>query len=480
MDTVRVRFGPSPTGFLHIGSLRTALFNWLWAKKHNGQFILRIEDTDKERFVEGAVENIIEALKWYGLDIDEGPVYQSKRLELYKKYIEQLIASDNAYYCFCSSERLDEVRKIQQANKQATKYDGLCRSLSDEEVQKKLDAKEPYVVRLRVSHEGTTIFEDMVYGKIEVANKDIDDQVLMKSDGFPTYHLANVVDDHEMKVSHVIRAQEWLPSTPKHIILYQAFGWDLPVFAHLPMVLGPDKAKLSKRHGAKAALEYRDAGYLPEAVLNFIALLGWNPKTDQEIFNLKDLIKEFDLSKVNKSSAVFNVEKLEWMNSQYIKIKDIKELIPLRKPSLEKQGFISDNKALFTHTIELEKDRLTTLYDPSEVAGYIFNDPEGYDPQLLISKNEIKEDTIKVMQKLRTYISSSVDDMHFKQSEALKEDIVGWIKENQLTNKAVLWPLRVALTGKEKSADVFEVGEAIGRIRILSRIDNAINNLQKS
>ncbi len=480
MNTVRVRFGPSPTGFLHIGGLRTALFNWLWAKKHNGQFILRIEDTDQERSVDGAVENIIEALDWYGLDIDEGPVLQSERKELYAKYVDQLLEKGSAYYCFCSAERLAEVRKIQEVNKQATKYDGLCRSLSADEVKKKLDAGEPYVVRLKVPHEDVTIFEDMVYGKIEVANKDIDDQVLMKSDGFPTYHLANVVDDHEMKISHVIRAQEWLPSTPKHIILYQALGWDLPLFAHLPMVLGPDRSKLSKRHGAVAALEYKEMGYLPEAVLNFIALLGWNPKTDQEIFSIKELIQEFDIAKVNKASAIFNKEKLDWMNSQYIKKMDTKDLTVLRKPSLVEQGFYSKTETLFTSTVELEKDRLATLYDPSEVAEYIFNDPEGYDLQLLIQKDTTKEETIEVMKKLRTYLSSLVDEMHFEHADDLKEDIVGWIKESKLTNKAVLWPLRVALTGKEKSADVFKVSEAIGQIRILARIDNALKNLQKS
>ncbi len=481
MNNVRVRFAPSPTGMLHIGGLRTALFNWLWARKNGGKFILRVEDTDRERFVEGAVENIVEALKWYGLTIDEGPVYQSERKDLYTQYVDQLLGQEHAYKCFCTKERLDEVRKIQETNKQATKYDGLCRSLGKEEVEKKIASGESYVVRLKVPQEGSTQFEDQIYGSVTVENIHVDDQVLLKSDGFPTYHLANVVDDHEMKITHVIRAEEWLPSTPKHVLLYDALGWknEMPTFAHLPMVLGSDKAKLSKRHGAKPALEYKDAGYLPEAVLNFIALLGWNPKTEKEIFSLDELVKEFDLVKVNKSSAVFNTEKLDWMNAQYIKAMDTKMLTDLRKPYLKEQGYASDDEALYIGTVKLEQDRLSTINDQSEVAGYIFNDPESYNPQTLIPKKESKESVLETMQKLYTFLSSQLDEVRFENAEKLKEDIVGWINENELTNKVVLWPLRVALSGKEKSADVFDISRTIGKKRILTRVEKAIESLQK-
>jgi glutamyl-tRNA synthetase len=480
MLKVCVRFAPSPTGFLHIGGLRTALFNWLFAKKNKGKFILRIEDTDKERFKEGAVENIIEALKWYGLDFDGKPVYQSKRLDIYKKYIEQLIEQGNAYYCFCSAERLAEVRKIQEVNKQATKYDGLCRSLSADEVKKKLDAGEPHVVRLKVPAEGSTEFDDIIYGHISVENKNIDDQVLLKSDGYPTYHLANIVDDHEQDVTHVIRAEEWLPSTPKHILLYKAFGWQPPKFAHLPMVLGSDRSKLSKRHGAVPALEYKDKGYLPEAIINFITLLGWNPKTEQEIFSLKELIKEFDLSKVNKASAIFNIEKLDWLNGQYIKKIDIKKLTEMRKPYIEQEGYSVDDEALLTSTMELERDRLKTLNDSSEVAGYILQSPQNYDASILVPQKGSKGETINVLKELRTFLGSLLDEKSFEKSESLKEDVVDWIKKQQLTNQQVLWPLRVAVTGLEKSADVFDVMVKVGQIRTLHNIDYALERLQKS
>jgi len=449
MLKVCVRFAPSPTGFLHIGGLRTALFNWLFAKKNKGKFILRIEDTDKERVKEGAVENIIEALKWYGLDFDGKPVYQSERLDIYKKYIEQLIEQGNAYYCFCSAERLAEVRKIQEVNKQATKYDGLCRSLSADEVKKKLDAGEPHVVRLKVPAEGSTEFDDIIYGHISVENKNIDDQVLLKSDGYPTYHLANVVDDHEQVVTHVIRAEEWLPSTPKHILLYKAFGWQPPKFAHLPMVLGPDRSKLSKRHGAVAALEYKKLGYLPEAIINFIALLGWNPKTEREIFSLDELINKFDLKKVNKSSAIFNIEKLDWMNRQYILKIDIKELAAQRKPYFVKQGFLITDESLLMSTVKLERDRLTTLKDPSEVADFILNDSIKYDPQLLIPKKETIENTQSALSLVQSFLAS-LDDSVFN-PESLKTEFEVFIEKNCLNNKIVLWPLRVAITGFEKT-----------------------------
>jgi len=477
MDKVCVRFAPSPTGMLHIGSLRTALFNWLWAKKNKGKFILRIEDTDRSRFVEGAVENIKDALKWYGLDYDEGPLFQSERLGIYKKYSEELIKKDKAYYCFCTPERLDEVRKIQRANKQATQYDGLCRSLSKEEVEKKLNEKGPFVVRLKVPHEGVTEFKDLIHEKISVNNSEIDDQVLMKSDGFPTYHLANIVDDHEQGVTHVIRAEEWLPSTPKHIILYQAFDWQLPIFAHLPMVLGPDKSKLSKRHGALPALDYRGQGYLPEAIINFIALLGWNPKTDQEIFSIEELTKQFDLSKVNKSSAIFNVEKLDWLNSQYIKRMDTEKLVNERRPYYEKEGFDINNNSLVEACVELEKDRLTKLSDSTEVAQFILTDDFNYDKNILIPKKETVEKVLNVLEQTKKMITKLSQDEF--DSDKLKSNFEKFITKYNLNNKIVLWPLRVALTGLEKSPGVFEVMKVIGKEQTLNRTEKAIEMLNK-
>lgn len=472
MKNIKVRFAPSPTGYLHIGGLRTALFNWLWARKNNGQFILRIEDTDQERYVEGAVENIKEALDWYGLDIDEGPIFQSERLEIYKQHIEQLVLSDKAYHCFCSAARLEEVRKVQKANKQATKYDGLCRALTKNEVKAKIKNGEEYVVRLKVPHQGETKFDDKIYGRVKVLNSNIDDQVLMKSDGFPTYHLANVVDDYKMEISHVIRAEEWLPSTPKHIILYQAFDWEPPVFAHLPMVLGADRSKLSKRHGAVAALEYKKMGYLPEAILNFIALLGWNPKTEEELFTLSQLIDEFDLSKVNKSSAIFNLEKLDWLNSKYISNIDVDELVELSKPFLVNIPIDDRIKP----SIKLVRERVKSLHDIKEAIEFLYKDDLVYNPEILISKKDNLEDTINSLG-TSLKLLDSIDNSDFD-SKKLKDIFTKYIKDKELNIGVVLWPLRVAVTGLENSPDVFDVMEVLGKDNVLKRVKKALENLQ--
>jgi len=315
-DAVRVRFAPSPTGYLHVGGLRTALFNFLFARHSGGKFILRIEDTDRARYVEGAVDNLINTLRWAGLDYDEGPsaggelgpYVQSERLEIYDEHVRILLESGAAYRCFCSPERLETMRKEQEKKKLQPKYDRTCLRLSPKEIEDNLTANKPFVVRMKVPDDATIRFSDIVRGEVEFSTERVDDQVLLKSDGYPTYHLANVVDDHLMKISHVIRGEEWLPSTPKHVLLYEAFGWEMPVFAHLPLLLNPDRSKLSKRQGDVAVEDYRDKGYLKEALVNFVALLGWNPGDAREIFSLKELEKEFSLDKVNKSGAVFNVE----------------------------------------------------------------------------------------------------------------------------------------------------------------------------
>jgi len=471
MEKVRVRFAPSPTGYLHIGGLRTAFFNWLWARKNGGEFILRIEDTDKERYVEGAVENIQEALVWYGLDIDQGPIFQSDRTEIYKEKVKQLVKQDKAYYCFCTQERLDEVRKIQKANKQATKYDGFCRSLSDEEVQNKIKAGEKYVIRLKVPHQSSTIFQDKIYGRVEVENKNIDDQVLLKSDGYPTYHLANVVDDFEMGITHVIRAEEWLPSTPKHIMLYQAFGWVPPEFAHLPMVLGSDRSKLSKRHGAVAALEYKKMGYLPEAILNFIALLGWNPKTNEEVFTRKQLITEFDLAKVNKSSAIFNIEKLDWLNGHYIRTMEIEKLADMAKEFLV--DIPVDDR--FIGALALARERVKSLHELNEAMKFIYQ-LGNYNPEILVHK----KDNARKVSAVFTSVSDFVEKIEASdfQPDNLREKFKEFIEKEGFNNRVVLWPLRVAVTGLEKSPDVFDVMAVLGKEESLKRIGIAENYLQ--
>jgi glutamyl-tRNA synthetase len=299
----RVRFAPSPTGFLHVGGLRTALYNFLYARRNGGTFILRIEDTDRSRYVEGAVESLIGILRWAGLDFDEGPekegsvgpYLQSQRLEIYGSHVDQLLSSGSAYRCFCTPQRIEEIRRQREKLKMTPKYDRHCLALTKQEIAENLDRKLPFVVRMRIP-DGTVIqFHDLIRGEVEIAAEILDDQVLMKSDGYPTYHLANVVDDHLMRVSHVIRGEEWLPSTPKHVLLYSSFGWGLPIFAHLPLLLNPDRSKLSKRQGDVAVEEFKANGYLKEALINFVALLGWNPGTEREIFLLEDLINEFSL-----------------------------------------------------------------------------------------------------------------------------------------------------------------------------------------
>ncbi|MCJ8347156.1 glutamate--tRNA ligase, partial [bacterium] len=328
-NTIRARFAPSPTGYMHVGSVRTALYNYLFAKKHKGSYILRVEDTDQTRKVDGSIESLIEVMSQLSLNHDEGPVsngvsgdfgpyYQSERLDIYRKYIDQILESKKAYRCFCTSERLDEMRAEQTEKGLATRYDKKCVTLSEEDSIKRAQ-NEKHVIRLNIPSNETIVVNDIIRGKIQFNSDEIDDQVLLKSDGFPTYHFANVVDDHLMEISHVIRGEEWLLSTAKHVLLYDCFGWTVPSFAHLPLLLNPDKTKLSKRQGDVAVEDFLKAGYLEEALVNFLALLGWHGESDQEIFSLEQLVEQFSLERVSKSGAVFDREKLDWMNGQYIK-----------------------------------------------------------------------------------------------------------------------------------------------------------------
>ncbi|MCK5742570.1 MAG: glutamate--tRNA ligase, partial [Chlorobi bacterium] len=344
--TVRVRFAPSPTGFLHVGGLRTALYNYLFAKHHKGTCVLRIEDTDRTRFVENATENLIDALKWAGIEFDEslveggdyGPYVQSERFDLYREHAEILIKNGAAYYAFDTPDELTAMRERRKKEGGAFQYDRDTMrnqmTLGDEECKRLLDAGEAHVIRLKIPHDKSIDFSDMIRGNVSMPGKDVDDQILIKSDGFPTYHLANVVDDHLMKISHVIRGEEWLPSTPKHVLLYDAFGWDRPEFAHLPLLLNQDKSKLSKRTGSVGVEEFRTDGYFKDAFVNFVALLGWNPTADREIYDIEELIELFNIEKVNKAGAVFDRKKLEWMNFEYLKKMDTQELVNLLKPIL--------------------------------------------------------------------------------------------------------------------------------------------------
>ncbi len=462
---VVTRFAPSPTGMLHIGGARTCLYNWLWARKNNGKFILRIEDTDQERFVEGAEENIYEGLKWLGMEWDEGPFKQSERTEIYKKYAAQLVEQGKAYYCFCTKERLDEMREIQQKMNKPPRYDGLCRNLSKEEIEEKIKAGEKYVVRLKLPQEGSVLVKDLVRGKVKFEYKDLDDQVLVKSDGFPTYHLANVVDDHEMGINCVIRGEEWLPSTPKHIYLYEALGWEQPQWAHLSLFIKKGGGKLSKREGATSLLNYKEMGYLPEAVNNFIAFLGWNPKDERELFSLEELAKEFDLKNVNKANPIFDTEKLDYLNGLYIRKKSLDELYELTKPFLT----VDADEDYIKKVLVLEQERIKKLSEIGEMTKYFFTDDLNYEADLLVWKKSTKEEAKENLGLLIKKLEETED----WEKESLEKNIIEWIKSIEKGNGDILWPMRAALTGQEKSPSPFEVASVLGKERSLARLRNA-------
>ncbi|MFA5107396.1 MAG: glutamate--tRNA ligase [Patescibacteria group bacterium] len=482
-ENVRVRFAPSPTGFLHIGGLRTALFNWLFAKKHKGTFILRIEDTDQQRYVEKSVEAITESLAWCGLHYDEGPgkegdcgpYIQSQRLEIYRKYAKELVQNDKAYYCFCTTERLSELKAQQAAQKLAPRYDQHCRSLDSVEAEKRVQAGEPHVIRMKLPNEGTIVVDDLVRGQVEFSYRYLDDAVIMKTDGFPTYQLANVIDDHLMRISHVIRAEEWLPSTPKHVFLYQAFGWELPQFAHLPLILSPQGGKLSKRDGAVSTLEYRDMGYLPEAIVNFIALLGWNPKTEQEIFTMSELIEQFSLDKTNKSGGIFNLDKLNFINGRQIRLLDATELARRCRPYFEKSNWPSLEKAPLEKIVRLAQDRMVTLAEAVPLTKFIVELGD-YDPAILIPKKSNQADTLKNLLLAKEMYAGAGED-NFVASE-LKELCINKIKALAIKTGDLLWPIRVALSGLKASPDVFEISEVLGKQESLRRLDLAIRKME--
>jgi nondiscriminating glutamyl-tRNA synthetase len=497
---IRVRFAPSPTGYVHIGSLRTALFTFLFARHSQGVNILRIEDTDQNRYVEGALENMLKVFKNMGIEFDEGyyldaenhvqekgpfgPYLQSKRLDLYQKYAKQLVEQKNAYYCFCSEQRLEEVHKEQVALKKPPMYDRHCRNLSQEEITTnmevfKAEGKNP-VIRQAIPESGQTIINDIIFDKIVYENKVLDDQVILKSDGFPTYHLAVVVDDHFMEISHVTRGVEWIPSTPKHILLYQAFGWQAPQFAHFPNILNADGSKLSKRQGDVAVEDFLKKGYLKEALLNFIAFLGWNPKTEKEIFSLEELIAEFDLKNVNKAGAVFDVNKLDWINGLYIRQMSIEDLTDALLPYWKESGIDTEKykKEYFEAITSLERERLKKLSEIGERTKYFFETPQ-YDGLLLVWKKSDTTDAKKKLGELHSFYTSLSDDDFTK--EILEAKTKEFITNNSFDNGSVLWPLRVALTGMEKSPGPFEVASTIalglGKLEVLARIKTAAEKL---
>lgn len=471
---IKTRMAPSPTGMMHIGNLRTILYNYLFARQNDGQFLIRIEDTDQARKVEGATEKIFDILRWVGLEWDNEPIIQSKRLPIYNQYAQQLIDGDKAYHCFCTAEKLTQMRSEQQAKKLAPRYDGTCRKLSAEEIKQKLKDKVPHVIRLKVPADEEIIFHDKVYGAIKYNSNDIDDQVLIKSDGYPTYHLAVVIDDHEMEITHIMRGEEWLPSTPKHILLYKAFGWQEPIFIHLPNILGDNKKKLSKRTGDVSVEEFKNKGYLAQALINYIALLGWNPGDEQEIFSLTELIKIFNIDKIHKSGAIFDYKKLDSINSHYIKNMDHKKLTELCKPYLAKIYSLDEyNEEYVFKIIKLEQERLKKLSDIVMLTQLFFEFSEDYDSNLLIWK---KSDASSAKIHLLALINI-INDTKVFNTDAINNAIQNYINENNYSVGEVLWPLRVALSGQKNSPGPFEIADILGKQESSKRIEKAIQKL---
>jgi len=482
MDEIRVRFAPSPTGYLHVGGLRTALYNFLFARNKKGKFILRIEDTDRNRYVEGAVENLINTLKWCGLDYDEGPskegscgpYIQSERLVFYNNSVSELIKNKKAYYCFCTPERLSKLKDEQQKRNEQTMYDKHCLNLSVSEIENNLKSSMPYVIRMNVEHEKIVIVEDLIRGNVEFNSTTIDDQILIKSDGYPTYHLANVVDDHFMKISHVIRGEEWLPSTPKHILLYDAFEWEKPKFAHLPLLLNPDKSKLSKRQGDVAVEDYRTKGYLKEALVNFVLLLGWNPGDEREFFYLDEMIENFSLERVNKSGAVFNVEKLNWLNAEHLRHKSDKDLLSLLKEEITAAGYIvSDFQDTYLlGVISLMKERVSFIKEIPEKGFYFFKDPVEYESDTI--KKRWTAESHYYLEKLKEAFTSLENPSKEDYEAALKKTA----EDLNISTGKMIHPLRLALSGVGGGPGVYDIANVIGRESTLRRIDNALQKLK--
>ena len=483
-DEVRVRYAPSPTGQPHIGNIRTALFNWLYARHHGGKFIVRIEDTDQTRFVEGAIDAILDGLRWLNIDWDEGPEVQgphapyeqSNRLEIYQRLSEQLLDQGNAYYCYCSREGLEQLRR---SNRESGSYSGegcRCRQLGKSGAVGDPVNDDERVIRFAMPEAGITQVHDLIRGEVEWRNELQDDFVILKSDGFPTYHLAVVTDDHLMEISHVMRAEEWLPSTPRHLQLYKAFGFEPPEFAHLPMITGPDRAKLSKRHGATAIGEYREQGYLPEALLNFMVLLGWSLDGSTEVVPLQDIIDNFTLDRITKSAAIFDQEKLQWMNGVYIR--DLRgDDLAERMMDYISRDLGTEDQDYLTDIAPLVQERLKRLDESDDMTAYFFGEmAPDYDATILVQKGMDVQDTLVALNSATSSIEANTSDGEFghERLEALLGDVGASLS---LSRRQFFGLLRTAATGRNVSPPLFETMEVMGRGRVLARLGQAARKL---
>jgi glutamyl-tRNA synthetase len=476
---VRVRFAPSPTGELHVGGARTALFNWLFSRKNNGTFILRVEDTDEERSTEESVQGIFDALNWLGLDWDEGPIYQSARLDLYRDYVSLLMNSGHAYYCFCSTDEIEEKRKEAQDQGEGWRYDGTCRALPADEVQQKIDAGVPKVVRFKVPTEGTTVVNDLVHGEVSFEHVNLEDFVLLRSDEKPTYHLSSVVDDIEMGITHVIRGADHLPNTPKQILVYQALNAKLPIFAHLPLILGSDKKRLSKRHGATSVTHFRDKGYLAGAVVNYLALLGWSPGDDREVFTLPELIREFSIDRVHSSNAVFDAEKLAWLNGKYIAEVPAGELMNSVREALRNRGcwqeeLDMERRDYIFALIDMWQSRSRTINELADNIAPFLTEAFPYLPGA-IDQHVKGKNLLEPLEKLRDALSR-VDPWTQEEIESALRQTA---ESLDIEAGDLIHGTRVAVTGKHASPGIFEVLELMGRENTRARLDRMIRYLTK-
>lgn len=489
MEKVRVRFAPSPTGYLHIGGARTALFNWLFAKKHDGKLILRIEDTDTGRLKEDSVSQILSSLKWLGIDWDEGPdkegdfgpYFQSQRQEIYTKAAQTLIKENKAYHCFCSVEELEEERQKQRQAGTPFRYQGKCRDLSPEEVQDRLRQGRPSVIRMKVPEVGQVVVEDIIRGTVSFEAKQFDDYIIVKSDGKPAYNFACVVDDHAMKITHVIRAEEHLSNTPKQWLIYRALNYEIPLFAHLSMILAPDRSKLSKRHGATAVGEFQEMGCLPEALVNYLTLLGWSPIGEQsEQISPEQTISSFSLEKVSKTAAIYDIQKLIWLNGQYMTTYDLENLTKQAIPFFIKVGLISlleveEKPAYIRDIVNVVRERVKTLGELAEASRYFFQDVVAYDEKG-VEKYFLKQEGVDVLLSKGKECLNVLECFDVESVEYAYRQL---IDELEIKGGTIIHPTRLALTGRTVSPGLFDVMALLGKEKCLERLDRAINFIKK-
>jgi len=490
MERVRVRFAPSPTGYLHIGGARTALFNWLFAKKHHGKLILRIEDTDTERLKEDSVSQILSSLKWLGIDWDEGPekggdygpYFQSQRQEFYAKATERLIQENKAYHCFCSVEEIQEERQKQRQEGKPFRYQGKCRNLSHQEIQDRLKQGLPSVIRMKVPEAGQVIIQDIIRGTVSFEAEQFDDFIIMKSNATPAYNFACVVDDNAMQISHVIRADEHLSNTPKQCLIYQALGYKIPSFAHLSMILAPDRSKLSKRHGATAVGEFQEMGCLPEALLNYLTLLGWSPTKEQsEIISPEQTIPFFSLEKVSKTAAIYDIQKLIWLNGQYLTTYDLDHLTLQAIPFFIQAGLMSDLEALeqreaVRDVIGVVRERVRTLAELAEASRYFFQDIVSYDEKGL-QKYFMKQEGVDVLLIKGRDCLNSLEQFNVESTEAAYRQLMD---DLEIKGGILIHPTRLALTGRTVSPGLFDVMAQLGKSKCLERLDQAVKYIQNN